>query len=118
MPPPRKRPHPRSLDALFGPAKPRVPVPKRCPKGHRQTQRWRAGDDCLECASVERARLRALSAAEVKARYREAMGPPPAVLRILTVDSGKITTYAIPPRLAAERKARDKRRGRRRRSGI
>jgi hypothetical protein len=112
MPPPRKRPHPRSLDALFG--RPKPAPKKRCPGGHLQPVRWRSGDPCLECKAIEARRAREQDARDEKARFRELMGPVPLVLRVLTLDTQKVTTYAITPRQAAERRARDKRRGRRR----
>lgn len=112
MPPPRKRPHPRSLDAIFGRPK---PAPKqRCPGGHLQPVRWRSGDPCLECRAIEARRAREQAARDEKARYRAENGPAPHFLRVQTLDTGKVTTYAITPRQAAERRARDKRRGRRR----
>lgn len=117
MPPPRK-PHPRSLTALFGPAKPKVAPKKRCAKGHLQPVRWRSGDPCTECQTIAARLARIDEAKAEKAAYRIENGPPPAVLRVLTVDTGKVTTYAITPRQAAERRARDKRRGRRRGRGI
>lgn len=119
MPPPRKRPHPRSLDALFGPAKPRVAPTRRCPKGHKLHGKAKA-DDCYECRQVEARLARAQEGAREKAAYREASGPVPHVLRILTLDTQKVTAYAIPPALAAQKKRADlkRRRGRRRAAGI
>lgn len=114
MPPPRKRPHPRSLDALFGPPKPKIAPKKRCRYGHLQPVRWRDGDPCADCAAVAARLARAQEAKAEKARYREENGPAPLVLRVLTLDTGKVTTYSIPPALAAQRRARDKRRGRKR----
>ncbi len=50
MPPPRKRPHPRSLDALF--PRPRT-VPKKavklCPNKHRQSASWTPSKTCVRC---------------------------------------------------------------------
>lgn len=51
MPPPRKkRPHPRSLDALF--PKPKV---KRCARGHTQTPEWRPLHGCSTCRKIDEA---------------------------------------------------------------
>lgn len=117
MPPPKtraQRKHPRSLDALFGPAKPKVRPTKRCPHGHIQTQRYRPGDACLECASIARRAARDAAAKAERAAY-SAAHPAPAVLRIKTLDTGRVTTYSIPPALAAQKKRDElKRRGRRR----
>lgn len=117
MPPPRK-PHPRSLTALFGPAKPKVAPKKRCPKGHLQPVRWRSGQPCTECQTIAARLARIEDAKAEKAEYRERMGPPPMVLTITTWDTQRVARFVIPPRLAAQRKARDKRRGRRRGRGI
>lgn len=115
MPPPRK-PHPRSLDALFGKPKPRV---KLCPKGHRQGVRWKTGDACLECATIAARAARDAEAKAEKARWREQMGPVPAVIRMTTWDTKRVVTLAIPPALAAQKKRAElKRRGRRRAARI
>lgn len=44
--------------------------------------------------------------------------PAPAVLEIREVSTGKVRRYAIPPHLAAQKRAMDKRRGPRRRRRI
>lgn len=116
MPPPRKRPHPRSLDALFG--RPKPAPKKRCPAGHLQPVRWSSGDPCLDCSAIKAREAREQDARAEKARYRTENGPAPMFLRVLTLDTGKVTTYAITPRQAAEKRARDKRRGRRRSARI
>lgn len=51
MPPPRKKPHPRSLDALFP-----VPAVKRCARGHSQTPQWTG--PCSTCRKIEEAESR------------------------------------------------------------
>jgi len=117
--PPRKRHHPRSLDALF-PA-PKKPAIKRCPAGHRQTQKWRPGDSCTACQIDAQRREQAALDALTGAAEREAWSrahPCPAVLEMRVVDTGRVVRYAIPPHLAAQKRAMDKRRGPRRRRRI
>lgn len=117
MPPPRKRSHPRSLDALFGPAKPKIAPKRFCPKGHLQSVKWRPGDECWPCTNAARqaaeAHERQIKNAADRAAYREKHGNP-AVITMTTWDTKRVIRMAIPPRLAAQRKAMDKRRGRRR----
>jgi hypothetical protein len=92
--PPRKKPHPRSLDALFGP-KPRTvakaPV-RRCQAGHKQAPTWTTRQPCFKC---EEARARE----ELERRALPPLGPVPDVLRVRVVDTGRVITYAIPPHL-------------------
>lgn len=118
MRPPRKT-HPRSLDALF--PRPKKPAVKRCPAGHRQTQKWRPGDACLACdldrERKERAALDALTGAAERVAWSRA-NPVPAVLEMRVTSTGKVIRYAIPPHLAAQKRAMDKRRGPRRRRRI
>lgn len=118
MRPPRKT-HPRSLDALF--PRPKKPAVKRCPAGHRQTQKWRPGEACLACDQDRERKERAARDALTGAAEREAWSranPVPAVLEIREVSTGKVRRYAIPPHLAAQKRAMDKRRGPRRRRRI
>lgn len=118
MPPPRKRPHPRSLDALFGPKKPKVEPKRHCPRGHLQSVKWRYGDECWPCERARRADAEAKISAERsaadRAAYRAENGPPPMVLTMTTWDTKRVVRLMIPPRLAAQKKAQNKRRGRRR----
>lgn len=118
MRPPRKT-HPRSLDALF--PRPKKPAVKRCPAGHRQTQKWRPGDSCTACQIDAQRREQAALDALTGAAEREAWSrahPCPAVLEMRVVDTGRVVRYAIPPHLAAQKRAMNKRRGPRRRRRI
>lgn len=118
MRPPRKT-HPRSLDALF--PLPKKPAVKRCPAGHRQTQKWRPGDSCTACQIDAQRREQAALDALTGAAEREAWSranPCPAVLEMRVVDTGRVIRYAIPPHLAAQKRAMNKRRGPRRRRRI
>lgn len=118
MPPPRKR-HPRSLDALF--PRPKKPPIKRCPKGHRQTQKWIRGTACRACLAEQEARERAAAMAQTGAAEREEwsrrnkVGP---VLMMRVVDTGRLIVHKIPRHLAAQKRAMDKRRGPRRKRRI
>lgn len=102
--PPRKRPHPRSLDALFpAPARP-APTPQlQCGKGHPQSRGWTPGRGCQRCASLAEAdRHSAKLAAEAAARPRESVWPGGRVPEVLTMrvhDTGKVIRYAIPKHL-------------------
>lgn len=82
--PPPKRPHPRSLDALF-------PLPKvqKCARGHTQTPQWKRHHGCSTCRKQEEAARLAFSAeAKVQARREREQAteqlrplPDPYVLR-------------------------------------
>lgn len=117
MPPPRKRPHPRSLDALFGPKKPKVAPKRHCPRGHLQSVKWRPGDECWPCELAARQAAEAegnrIRNAAARAEYRAIHGNP-AIITMTTYDTKRVLRLSIPPRLAAQKKAQDKRRGRRR----
>lgn len=118
MRPPRKT-HPRSLDALF--PRPKKPAVKRCPAGHRQTQKWRPGDSCTACQIDAQRREQAALDALTGAAEREAWSrahPCPAVLEMRVVDTGRVVRYVIPPHLAAQKRVMNKRRGPRRRRRI
>lgn len=65
-----------------------------------------------------RAELDALEGAAEREAWRARSGPVPAVLEIRVVDTGKVHRYAIPPHLAAQKRAQMKRRGPRRRRRI
>ena len=99
--PPRKRPHPRSLDAIF----PRpAPGPQLlCGKGHAQSRGWTPKRGCQRCASLAASdRLAAKMAAEAKARPRESVWPGGRVPDVLTMrvhDTGKVIRYSIPKHL-------------------
>jgi hypothetical protein len=111
MRPPRRKPHPRSLDALFP-----KPAVKRCPAGHRQTQKYRPGDDCLACGLEARRREQAAIDAATGSAEREEWNrahPAPAVLEMRVGDTGRVIRFAIPRHLAGKR-----RRGPGRRRGI
>lgn len=98
--PPRK-PHPRSLDALF-PRPPRVPI-KRCAYGHTQTPGWRAVTGCSTCnervrRETERSNLTGdAGRAEREAWYRD--NPVPDVLTMVETSTGRVIRHTIPPRL-------------------
>lgn len=100
MPARKKRPHPRSLEALF-------PIPKvsRCPRGHGQTPMWKRHHGCQTCrkddaqrAEVERMMATNAGAAEREA-WRRILGPPPLDMSFRTVREGKLIRYTIPPHL-------------------
>ncbi len=96
--PPRRKPHPRSLDALFGP-KPRTVAKaavKRCPLGHRQAATWKAGSICYSCAVAEEERLR-------DDQPLPPLGPVPEVLRMRVTDTGRLLTFAIPRHMQCRR---------------
>lgn len=118
MRPPRKT-HPRSLDALF--PRPKKPPIKRCPAGHRQTQKWRAGDACLACdldrERRERAAMDALTGAAEREEWSRRLNVGP-VLTMIETSTGRVIRHSIPPHLAAQKRAMDKRRGPRRRRRI
>lgn len=117
--PPRKRRHPRSLDALF--PRPKKPPVKRCPAGHRQTQKWKNGSPCLACDLDAERRARAEQAALTAVAEREEwsrrlnVGP---VLTMIETSTGRVIRHTIPRHLAAQKRAMDKRRGPRRRRRI
>lgn len=113
--PPRKKPHPRSLDALFGP-KPRTvakaPV-KRCAGGHRQSASWKAGHGCSTCERDESARLRSEIAAREAAADRaawSAANPTPAVLVMVVTSTGRVIRHSIPKHLMRRPGTRGRRR--------
>lgn len=110
--PPRKRPHPRSLDALF--PRPKKPPVKRCGAGHRMGVDWRPVMGCKTCRDQE------ARAAQDRAPLPSAWpgGKVPAVLTMRVVDSGRLIVHAIPPHLIAQKRAQDRARGRRRRGRI
>lgn len=90
------KPHPRSLDALFGPKVRTVPkkAVKRCLSGHRQEVRWQPGELCREC---HRAVL------EGPPRTLPPLGRTPAVLTHLIVSTRRIVSHAIPRHLQRRR---------------
>lgn len=109
--PPRKRPHPRSLDAIF--PKPSRPVPGpqlKCGSGHPQSRGWNRERGCARCAAIAEAnRQSAKLAAEAAARPRESVWPGGRVPEVLTMrvhDTGQILRFSIPKHLR-----RRKRRG-------
>jgi hypothetical protein len=101
MPAAKKRPHPRSLDALF----PRPKV-KRCHAGHSQTPEWRASWGCSTCRKEEEEFARRqwertdarLNAARLeREEWSAGLGPPPIVMTIRTHD-GTVQTFHPGPR--------------------
>lgn len=107
--PPRKRPHPRSLDAIFSKPAPRhharpEPTPQLlCAKGHPQSRGWTPKRGCQRCASLaESDRLAAKLAAQAKARPRVSVWPGgrvPDVLTMTVVDTGRVLRFSIPKHL-------------------
>lgn len=118
---PRKpKPHPRSLDALFGPAPsvkakqkrpPRKPRVKHCPNGHVRAASYKPGSWCNQCYREKEAARQASGAAKDREEWRKKNGPAPATLEIRFKATGRVVRYSIPKHLAP-RKARGRRRGR------
>lgn len=109
--PPRKKPHPRSLDALFPrPARPEPAPQLRCGRGHPQSRGWTPKRGCQKCAALAEAdRLAAQIAAKAKDRPRESVWPGgrvPDVLTMRVVDSGKIIRWSIPKHLRPRKRRR------------
>ncbi len=107
--PPRKRPHPRSLDALFPPpARPAPPPQLKCGKGHPQSRGWTPGRGCQRCASLAEAdRQSAKLAAEAAARPRESVWPDgkvPFTLVMIETQNGKVHRFTIPKHLRRRRR--------------
>ncbi len=98
--PPRKKPHPRSLDALF-PRPARKVAVKRCAWGHSQTPDWRTVQGCSTCRKREEAEAKraALSGDAGKAEREEwyRNNPIPDVLTITETSTGRVFRYVIPP---------------------
>lgn len=72
-----KRPHPRSLDALF--PKPKV---RRCGRGHGQTPEWRPSRGCSTCRKQDDERaldeqLRQYAGAAEREKWRAILPPLP-----------------------------------------
>ncbi len=109
--PPRKRPHPRSLDALF--PKPKVRPVKRCPAGHRMGVDWRPVMGCKTCRDqAARADLAKRDLPPLPSAWPG--GKVPAVLTMIETSTGRVIRHAIPPHLIAQKRAQDRARGRRR----
>ena len=92
----KKKPHPRSLDALF--PRPKKPAVKRCPNGHRQGAAYRPGDPCVVCERDEWQELSKVEADRQREEFsrRNPCGPTHT---IRVVSTGRLKVYAIPRHL-------------------
>lgn len=109
--PPRKRPHPRSLDALFPKAARPEPAPQlKCGKGHPQSRGWTPGRGCQRCAALAQADKRTADLArKAQERPRESVWPGGRVPEVLTMrvhDTGQILRFAIPKHLRRRKRGR------------
>lgn len=103
-PTPRK-PHPRSLDALF--PRPKKPAVKRCARGHRQQPDWRPTMGCPFCALYEETseRIRNHDAKREREEWSARLNVGP-VLTHRIVSTGQIVRHVIPPHLQKRRRRR------------
>ena len=105
--PPPAKPQPRTIK--------KAPV-KRCEGGHIQSARWKPHQGCWQCDREEREAANRIGRGEAaraeKAKWREIMGPPPAVLEMRVTSTGKLIRYAIPPHLLKKHPARRRARAR------
>lgn len=114
-----RRPHPRSLDALFGPAptargklKPKQPPRKArvklCLRGHKLPRTANENTWCRLCFEERQEAERASNAAADREEWRRLNGPSPAVMEIRFKATGRVARYTIPPHLRP-RKVRGRR---------
>lgn len=110
----RRRPHPRSLDALF--PRPRVRI-RRCINGHGQSPAWIPGSVCRAC-EADGARQASSSTAKAAAvadreAWSAANGRPGPHFLMGPTREGRIIKFSIPPWAQALRKKQGRQRARR-----
>lgn len=99
---PRRRPHPRSLDALF--PKPKKPPVRLCRRGHRLGERnWKL-KHCPKCRAEDLEAERAADAVAEREEWSRRLNTGP-VLTHLIVSTGRIVRNVIPRGLQKRRPA-------------